>query len=221
MNLLAYIIAHEFRLARKSGSDFFSTISFFLVVISISSFLLKSVLWIGPSLALCMCWIVCMTSYIISIEKFFSRDLEDGSLEFYLSLPRGSFIIFLGKMISHWLLNGLPLTFFSFFLYLFYVVPSHLFVILPITIGFGTLLLSMLAFLGYSLTYRLKYRGSILSVLLLPLYFPILLLNVNLIEIYSESNNLMSPIQIYIGISIFFLALTSSLSYYALRYSIE
>lgn len=221
MDLLCHVIFQEFRLARKSGSDFFSVIAFFLVVVSVSSFLLKSVLWIGSSLALCMCWIICMTSYILSIEKFFSRDLEDGSLEFYISLQQGSFIIFLGKIISHWILHGLPLSVCSFSLYIFYSVPFAMLLILPMTICFGTLLLSMLAFLSYALTFRLKYRSSILSILLLPLYFPILLLNINFVDAYVDNQEVFTSLQVYLGISILMLIITSLLSHYALRYSIE
>lgn len=221
MYILAHILQHEFQLARRSGSDFLGTMSFFVVAMTICSFLLKSVLWIGPSLALCICWILCITSYLISMEKYFSKDLENGSLEFYLSLPRGSFFIFLGKTLSHWMTHGIPLSLLSSLLYIFYTLPSSILLILPITVCFGTLLLSMLAFLGYALTYRLKYRGSLFSVLLLPLYFPILLLNISMIDLYTENPNLMVPLQLYLGLSILFGVMTSSLSHYALRYSIE
>lgn len=221
MNLFFYTLGYELQLSRKAGSDFLSTSFFFFSTLALCSFFLKSILWVGTELSLAISWFLTLCAYLMSIEKFYSRDLEDGSLEFYKSLEGGISFILVAKSVAHWLLHGLPISFLSICLCLFYYLPLSYYPLLFLSYALGTFLLSMLSFLCYSLTFRLRYRGPILSILLLPLCIPLFMININLVDLWSRGESLLSAFQLYLSLTVVICIVCNICSRYAFEYSLE
>lgn len=221
MNLFFQTLLYELQLSRKAGSDFLSTSFFFLSTLAICSFFLKSILWVGPELSLAISWFLTLCAYLMSIEKFYSRDLEDGSLEFYKSFGGGMYYILAGKSVAHWMLHGLPISFLSISLCLFYYLPLSYYPLLLLSYAMGTFVLSMLSFMCYSLTFRLRYRGPILSILLLPLCIPLFMININLVDLWSRGETLQSAFQLYLSVTFLICIVCNICSFYAFKYSLE
>lgn len=221
MHLFIVSLFYELRLAIRSGSDFISVLFFFITIMCISSFLLKSVLWIGFELGVTISWIACLSSYLISLEKYYSRNLEDGTLEFYYSNSNQVALVLFTKSISHWITHGIPMSIFSAILFIFYDVNYAVYPILSVSFFFSTLIFSFIGFLGYSLTYRLKYRSSLLSVIVLPLYFPIILISLIQVDSYLSNFDILHVLKIYSSLTLVISILSVKAIYYALKYSLD
>nr|YP_007890512.1 ABC transporter channel subunit [Andalucia godoyi]AGH24006.1 ABC transporter channel subunit [Andalucia godoyi] len=221
IRLFFSILQREFLISLRSGADSLTVFFFFLSFMALSSFFLQSLSWIGFELPLVLGWVLCLSTYFLSIERYYSRDLDDGTYEFYFSLSTPfSFFLFM-KGFSHWIFHGIPLSLASFFLFLFYSIPTQLVFFLPFTFFMGTFLLSQISTLGFCLTSKLKYRGALLSFLLLPLSFPIIILCIMSVFSFLNGTPFLSFFQIYLGALLFVSILTSFFSSYILLSSFQ
>ena len=120
-------------------------------------------------------WVAALLAALLSIENVFRSDFEDGSLEQYLLSSHPVSILVLAKIIAHWLITGLPLLLISPLLGVLLGLPGEAIKVLFITLLLGTPVLSLIGAVGVALTVGLRKGGMILSLLVLPLYIPLLI----------------------------------------------
>jgi len=118
----------------------------------------------------------------LSLDSLFRSDFEDGSLEQMLLSPHALSVLVLGKIISHWLVTGLPLLLVAPLLALFLGLPEQAMGTLWLTLILATPLLSLIGAIGVALTVGLRRGGMILSLLVLPLYVPVLIFASNAVD---------------------------------------
>ena len=112
---------------------------------------------------------------MLSLERLFRDDFDDGSLEQLLLSPHPLALLVLAKALAHWLLTGLPLLIASPLLGVLLGLPAQALGVLALSLLLGTPSLSLIGAIGVALTVGLSRGGVLLALLLLPLYVPVLI----------------------------------------------
>jgi heme exporter protein B len=120
-------------------------------------------------------WVAALLASMLSLERLFKADYNDGSLEQMLLSPQPLPILVLAKVFAHWLLTGVPLILVSPLLAVLLQLESNSYLALIATLSLGTPVLSLMGAIGVALTVGLRKGGVLLSLLILPLYIPVLI----------------------------------------------
>lgn len=176
------IVMRDLLLAMRRRSDVLTTLFFFVIVVSLFP------LGIGPELdtlrmiAPGVFWVAALLASMLALEKLFSIDFEDGTLEQMLLTPQPVFVLVLGKVFAHWLITGVPLVLLSPLLGLQYDLAADTLWVLMLTLLMGTPALSLIGAIGAALTLGLRGGGVLVSLLVLPLYIPVLIFGAGAVE---------------------------------------
>ena len=176
------IIARDLLLAMRRRSDVLTTLFFFVIVVSLFP------LGIGPELdtlrliAPGVFWVAALLASMLALEKLFFVDYQDGALEQMLLAPQPLSILVLGKVFSHWLVTGVPLVLLSPLLGLQYDLSGDTILTMMLTLLIGTPALSLIGAIGAALTLGLRGGGVLVSLLVLPLYIPVLIFGAGAVE---------------------------------------
>lgn len=180
-------------LALRRPSDVLTALAFFVIVVSLFPLgvgpdreLLKT---IGPGVI----WVAALLASMLSLPRLFAADHNDGTLEQMLvsAAPLGAIV--LAKVAAHWVLSGLPLVLVSPLLALQYGLDAHALATLAGTLLLGTPVLSLIGTIGAALTLGLRSAGVLLSLLVLPLYVPVLILGAGAVDVAAAG----LPVQAY------------------------
>ena len=172
----AALVRRDLLLAFRRRTELLFPVIFLLVVISLFP------LGIGPSpqllarIAPGVIWIAALLATVISLDALFRSDFEDGTLEQFVISGHPLTLIALAKIATHWLVAGLPIVLLSPLLALWMNLPVDSLSVLVVTLALGTPILSLIGSIGVGLTISLKRGGQLLSLLVFPLYVPILII---------------------------------------------
>jgi heme exporter protein B len=176
------IVARDLMLAWRRRADVLSTLFFFVIVVSLFP------LGIGPEMKLLrsiapgVVWVAALLASMLSLERVFANDFQDGSLEQMLLTPQPLFLVVVGKVLAHWLVSELPLVLIAPLLGVqFDLAPDTLF-ILFISLLLGTPVLSLIGSIGSALTIGLRGGGVLIALLILPLYIPVLIFGAGAVD---------------------------------------
>jgi heme exporter protein B len=178
MTAFGAVIARDLRLAIRQGGGAGTALGFFLTVLVLIP------LGIGPDVALLQriaagtLWIALLLSVLLSADRIFEPDHDDGSLEIMLLGPLPLELIVLAKAAAHWLVTALPMAIAAPFLGLLLNLDPNLLLPLGLAMLLASLALSLLASLVAAVTVGLRRGGLLLSILMLPLYVPALIFGV-------------------------------------------
>ncbi len=168
------LLKRDLLLALRRRSEVFTVLFFFMVVISLFPLGVGTEDKILKQIAPGVVWIAALLASTLALDRLFASDYLDGTLE-QLSLTPQSFpVIVFAKMLAHWLLTGLPLVLIAPLVGLFYHLPTHSIWVMVLVLLLGTPVLSMIGAIGAALTLGLRGGGVLLSLLVLPLYLPVL-----------------------------------------------
>lgn len=178
MNAVGALIERDLKTVLRQGSSAGTAIGFFLAVV------LLLPVGLGPDQALLAriapggLWVALLMSVLLAAERIFQSDYEDGSLELLTMGATPFEIVALAKALVHWLTTGLPLAAIAPLLgFLLNLPPEQ---VLPLTVSMviGSLGISLLAVLGAAITVGLRRGGPMLSLIILPLYVPMLVFGI-------------------------------------------
>jgi heme exporter protein B len=179
------IIRRELLIAFRRQADIFNPLWFFIIVITLFP------LSIGPEpnllarIAAGIVWVAALLSALLSLERLFKDDFQDGSLEQMMLMPIPLQLVVIAKIIAHWLLTGLPLIIISPLLAILLSLDSNTWIAVVLTLLVGTPTLSFIGAIGVALTVGLQKGGVLLSLLVLPLYIHILIFATSAIDAAS------------------------------------
>jgi heme exporter protein B len=120
-------------------------------------------------------WVAALLAALLSLDTIFRSDFEDGTLEQLMLSAQPVSVLVIAKVLAHWLITGLPLLLVAPMLAIFLGMPSQGIGTLVTSLLFGTPALSLIGAIGVALTVGLRKGGVILSLLVLPLYVPVLI----------------------------------------------
>jgi heme exporter protein B len=179
------VFKRDLTIALRHKDDIFNPLLFFIIVVTLFP------LGIGPEpntlarIAPGIIWVAALLSTLLSLDRLFKSDHADGSLEQLLLSPHPLFIIVLAKIIAHWCLTGLPLILVAPLLAVLLHLDENSYSALMLTLLIGTPILSFLGAIGVALTVGIKKGGVLLSLLVLPLYIPVLIFATSAIDAAS------------------------------------
>ncbi|ACR69936.1 heme exporter protein CcmB [Edwardsiella ictaluri] len=194
--MILAVIRRELRIALRSGAEIINPLWFFLIVVTLFP------LSIGPEpqllarIAPGIVWVAALLAALLSLERLFRDDFLDGSLEQLVLLPAPLTLTVLAKVIAHWLLTGLPLLILSPLVALLLSFNAATWQAVALTLLLGTPTLSFIGAIGVALTVGLRKGGVLLSLLVLPLYIPVLIFATSAIDAASMG----MPISGYLAI---------------------
>jgi len=176
------IVRRDLILALRRRSDLFTTLIFFVIVVSLFP------LGIGPELdtlrliAPGVVWVAALLASMLALERLFAADYADGALEQMLLTPQPLSLLVLGKVTAHWLVTGLPLVLMAPVLGLQYDLSADALGVLVGTLLLGTPALSLIGAIGAALTLGLRGGGVLVALLVLPLFIPVLIFGAGAVE---------------------------------------
>jgi heme exporter protein B len=215
------IVRRDLVLAMRRRSEIANPVLFFILVITLFPLGIgaqpKLLQAIGPGII----WVSALLATMLSLDNLFRSDFDDGSLEQILLSPHPTSILILGKITAHWLTTGLPLLIVAPLLAVFLGMPNQSLSILLVTLLLGTPILSLIGAVGVALTVGLRRGGMILSLLVLPLYVPVLIFASNAVEMASGGLPVTAQINILISMLLMALVLAPWPTAAALKMSIN
>lgn len=169
------LLVRDVRLAVRAGGGFGLGLAFFLLVAVIVP------LGVGPRAALLaeiapgILWVGALLSCLLTLDRIFALDFEDGSLEWLATAPLPLEGVVAAKALAHWLVTGAPLVLAAPVLAVLLNLPAAGYGWLLVSLGIGTPALSVIGAFGAALTVGLKRGGLLMSLLVVPMYLPTLI----------------------------------------------
>lgn len=177
-----HIIKRELQIAMRKQAEILNPLWFFLIVITLFPLIIgpdpKLLSRIAPGVA----WVAALLSALLSFERLFRDDFIDGSLEQIMLTSQPLALTALAKVLAHWLLTGLPLILLSPIAALLLSLEKSIWWALVLTLLLGTLVLSCLGAIGVALTVGLRKGGVLLSLLVVPLFIPVLIFSASVLD---------------------------------------
>jgi heme exporter protein B len=176
------LVLRDLRLALRSGGGFGLGLAFYLLVAVLVP------LGVGPApatlaaIAPGILWVGALLACLLSLDRLFALDVEDGSLDLLATAPIPLEGVVAAKALAHWLTSGLPLVLAAPVLGLLLNLPPAGYGPLVVSLMIGTPALSVIGAFGAALTVGLKRGGLLLSLLVLPLYVPTLIFGAEIVK---------------------------------------
>ncbi len=176
------VVARDLKLAMRRQADIVSVLFFFIIVASLFP------LGIGPEpqllkkLAPGVLWVGALLATMLSLPRLFADDYRDGTLEQLVLAPQPLGLTVIGKVIAHWLVSGLPLALLAPVLGIQFDLETDALAILIVSLLIGTPALSGIGAIGAALTLGLRGGGVLVSLLVLPLYIPVLIFGAGAVD---------------------------------------
>jgi heme exporter protein B len=181
-----YLLLRDMRLALRSRHELANPLIFFVLVVTLFPLAVMPTPERLQEMAPGVIWVASLLSVLLSLDRLFKQDYEDGSLDQLMLSPNPLVILVLAKVAAHWLLTGLPLVIIAPLLGVFMALPAESLQVLIWSLLLGTPVLSLIGAIGVSLTVAVNRGGVLLSLIVLPLYIPVLIFGANAIDVASD-----------------------------------
>ncbi len=171
----ALLLWRDLVLALRRRTELLNPLLFFVLVTTLFPLGIGADPALLSAIAPGIIWVAALLAAMLSLDSVFRSDFEDGSLEQFLISAQPLSVLVLAKVVAHWLITGLPLLIVAPLLGLLLHLSGASIGALLLTLLLGTPVLSLIGAIGVALTVGLRRGGVILSLLVLPLYIPVLI----------------------------------------------
>lgn len=200
------LMKRDLLLAFRHRGELANPLLFFFLIVTLFPLGISPEVTLLRKIAPGVIWIAALLAALFSLENLFRSDFEDGALEQMLLSPQPLSLLVLAKVLAHWLVSGLPMLLLSPLLGLLLAMPEPAIAALELTLAIGTPLLSLIGAIGVALTVGLRRGGVLLTLLIMPLYIPVLIFATNAVTAAAAGMPIAG--QIYFLASLLVLALT-------------
>lgn len=190
------LLRRDLLLAFRQRQDLANPLAFFVIVITLFPLGVSPGADFLSEAGAGILWVAALLATLLGLDHLFRNDFEDGSLEQWLLLPQPTYLLVLIRVLAYWLVTGLPLVLLAPVLAVMLQLPGNLIGILCLTLLLGTPVLSLIGSIGAALTVGLRGGGVLLSLLVLPLYIPVLIFGTG--TVVAAANGL--PVAGYLAI---------------------
>ncbi|MFC7048184.1 heme exporter protein CcmB [Emcibacter nanhaiensis] len=200
--LFFQIIGRDVKLSWRQGSTGLMVVFFFAIVVSLFPFA------VGPDpdmlsrISVAVIWVAVLLSSLLSLDRIFQADFEDGSLDQFVLLPLPLELVVLAKSLAHWLTTALPLIILSPVLGIMMHLPANGYLPMMVVMVLASPTLSFVGAVGAALTVNLRRGGVLLSLLVLPLYIPSLIFSVLAVNGALDGQDIRLPLMILAGFTL-------------------
>lgn len=195
------LLRRDLALALRAGGGFGLALAFFLLVAVLVP------LGVGPDgatlgrIAPGILWVGALLACLLSLDRLFALDFEDGSLDLLATSPMPMEGVVAIKALAHWLVTGLPLTALAPVLGVMLNLPAPGYVWLVLSLALGTPALSVIGAFGAALVVGIRRGGLLLSLLVLPLYVPTLIFGAEVVRRGANGMDLATPLMLLAAIT--------------------
>ncbi len=182
LGVFVALLKRDLLLGLRARTEVLTGVFFMVIVASLFPLAIGADLNLLRVIAPGVLWIGALLSTLLTLPRLFEGDHKDGTLEQLALTPSGLHFLVYPKLLAHWMLSGLPLVLLSPLVALQFDLPSELVWTLMITLLIGTPSLSAIGAIGAALTLGVRGGGVLLSLLLLPLFIPVLVFGAGAVE---------------------------------------
>lgn len=221
MSAFLTMVRRDLNLAFRQGFDSLMVVTFFIIAVVLFPF------GVGPEpntlarIAAGTIWVAALLASMLSLERLFQTDYEDGSLELLALAPVPLEVTVLAKVTAHWITTGLPLIVTAPLLAVLMQLPDAGYLVLIGALALGTPALSLIGAVGAALILGSRRGGVLLSLLVLPLYIPVLIFGVSAVDAAIVDMTVRPHLLILGAMFVGALALTPWAAAAALRQALE
>ncbi|MGR8930630.1 MAG: heme exporter protein CcmB [Gammaproteobacteria bacterium] len=215
------IIRRDLLLAFRRRAEMANPLFFFVLVVTLFPLAVGAEPNLLQAMAPGVVWVSALLATLLSLDGMFRSDFDDGSLEQLILSPHPLSILVLGKVLAHWLVTGLPLILIAPLLALFLGLSDAAMPTLWLTLILATPVLSLIGAIGVALTVGLRRGGMILSLLVLPLYIPVLIFASGAVDRAASGLPVSAQINILLAMLCMALVLTPMPTAAALKMSVN
>jgi len=221
MNALAAILRRDLRLAWRSPGDSATVVLFFVLTVVLFPFGVGPAAEILARIATGVIWVMALLASLLSLDRLFREDSEDGSLDLLALSPAPLELLVLGKVLAHWLITGVPLIVASPLLALLMQLPAGAYPTLLLALLLGTPTLSLIGAIGAGLTLGARRGGVLIALLVLPLYIPVLIFGVAAVDAAASGLAVRPHLLLLGGLLALFLPVSPVATAAALRQALQ
>ncbi len=216
LNIFLTILQRDMKLAFRNKAEFINPLMFFVIVIILFPLAFGSDSALLKQLTSGIIWVTALLATVLSLEAIFRTDFEDGSIE-QLTLARYPLTLLVSaKITAHWIIFGLPLLLTALLTGFILSLSEQTMMALFITLLLGTPILSLIGAITVALTIGLR-GGMLLSLLILPLYMPVLIFSMLAVENASIGQSIAAEIYFLAGMLVLAITLAPITTATALR----
>lgn len=215
------LLIRDLRLAVRAGGGFGLGLGFYLILCVLIPLGVGSEGGRLAGIAPGILWVGALLACLLSLDRIFALDWEDGSLDLLATAPLPLEGVVLMKALAHWLVTGLPLVVVAPVLGVLLHLPAAGQGWLMLSLLLGTPALSVIGAFGAALVVGLRRGGLLLSLLVLPLYVPSLIFGAETVRRGAEGMAVATPLLLLAGISLAGLALLPFAAAAALRINLR
>jgi heme exporter protein B len=216
LNIFFVILMRDLTLAFRNKAEFINPLMFFVIVIILFPLAFGSDSILLKQLTSGIIWITALLATVLSLETIFRSDFEDGSIE-QLTLARYPLTLLISaKVTAHWIIFGIPLIIVALFTGYMLSLSNQTMTALFITLLLGTPVLSLIGAITVALTIGLR-GGMLLSLLILPLYMPVLIFSMLAVQNATVGQSIAAEIYFLSGILVLAMTLAPITTAAALR----
>jgi heme exporter protein B len=180
------VILGDLRAWFRQPQDLLNPLLFFVLVVMLFPLGVSPEIGFLQQAGAGILWVAALLSVLLSLDHLFRHDFDNGTLEQLVLQPQPLFLLVLAKSLAHWLLTGLPLVLLTPLLAVMVHLDGNSIAILCLTLLIGTPVLSLIGAIGAALTLGLRSAGVLLSLMIIPLYIPVLIFGTGTVMAASE-----------------------------------
>jgi len=217
----AAILRRDLLLAFRHRGEIANPVLFFFMVVTLVPLGLTPEAGRLAEIAPGILWVMALLASLLSVEGMFQSDYRDGTLEQMMILPQPLYVMVLAKILAHWLVTGLPLTLLAPVLGMMLSLPEAGYLPLILSLLMGTAVLSLVGAIGAALTVALRKGGLLLSLIVMPLYMPVLIFGASTVQRAVDGFSVEGPLAIIGALLAFSLLVSPFATAGALRVSMH
>ena len=219
--LVRLVIARDLRLAVRHWDQVIQPLIFFAIITTLFPLAISPALDELRRIAPGVVWVAAMLASLLALESLFRPDVEDGTMEQWVLSGQPLSLLLLAKVVTHWLLTGLPLVLMSPLVGTALGMPQSVWPVLMATLALGTGSLSMLGGVGAALTVGVRRGSVLLALLVLPLEMPVLIFGARAVDLAMQGEAVAGPLNLLAAVLLFFVSLGPFAMAAAMRVSVE
>ncbi|MBY0512026.1 MAG: heme exporter protein CcmB [Rhodospirillaceae bacterium] len=221
MSVFSTVLARDLRLALRQSADSLTVVAFFAIATVLFPFGVGPEANILARIAGGVLWVTALLAALLSLDRVFTVDFEDGTLDQLILSGESLSLVVLAKVIAHWLTTGVPLIIMSPVLAVTLHLPAEGYAPLMLALLLGTPTVSLVGATGAALVLGTRRGGVLLSLLVLPLYIPVLIFGTAAVEAAVTGRSAGPMLMVLGGLMVLAASLSPWATAAALRQAVE
>jgi heme exporter protein B len=215
------VVTRDLRLAVRHWDQVIQPLIFFVIVTTLFPLAISPALEELRRIAPGVLWVAAILASLLALESLFRPDVEDGTMEQWVLSGQPLSVLLLAKVVTHWLLSGLPLVLMAPIVGTALGMPQSVWPVLMATLALGTGSLSVLGGIGAALTVSVRRGSVLLALLVLPLEMPVLIFGARAVDLAMQGEAVAGPLNLLTAMLVFFMSLGPMAMAAAMRISVE